>query len=288
MREGQGSDAIDSLKIGKLLHRAWACPTGTFMSFQAMAWAVSQKLPCASKMVLVMLSDRHNGDSGRCDPSHDKLADDCGLSRRSVIDHLAKLEVLGLITVTNRVREGLKTSNQYRLNLSTSINAPDVQQLHIDVQQAPDQCAGAAHRVVQELHIKQEVEPVIEPGNQYRPMADLKDVAPQIAADWLALRKKKKAPVTATVINSFRKNAAAAGMTLDDVLALCCANGWQGFDPSWVQRTSRQASGETAYAKAMREKYEIVAPTVAARNPAASRNPTLIFDTQPKLELTHD
>ena len=56
------------------------------MSFQAQAWAVRQKLPCTQKMVLLMLAVRHNSDTDKCHPSHAKLADDCGLSRRSVID----------------------------------------------------------------------------------------------------------------------------------------------------------------------------------------------------------
>ena len=59
------------------------------MSFQALAWAVRQKLPCTQKIVLVMLADRHNGDSGRCDPSHDRLAGACGLTRRSAMAQLA-------------------------------------------------------------------------------------------------------------------------------------------------------------------------------------------------------
>jgi len=248
-----------------------------------MAWAVSQKLPCTTKMVLVMLADRHNNDNGRCDPSHDKLADDCGLSRRAVIDNLSKLEGLGLVTVINRAREGLKTSNQYRLNTSIHISNPDVQQMHIDVQQMHGSSAGDAHPVVQELHINQEIEPVIEPGNQYKPQPDLKDVDPQVVSDWLLLRKRKKAPVTATVIKLLRSNAAKAGMSMEEVLSMCCQRGWQGFDPSWVQR--ERGTGETTYAKSMREKYEVVAPSVAARNP--SRHPSMVFETQQLPGINH-
>lgn len=43
------------------------------MSFNAMAWAVRQKLPCTQKIVLMMLAERHNKDSGQCNPSHDLL-----------------------------------------------------------------------------------------------------------------------------------------------------------------------------------------------------------------------
>jgi hypothetical protein len=54
------------------------------MSFQAMAWAVNFDLPVKQKMVLLMLANRTNADTGRCDPSMDKLAADCGMSKTSV------------------------------------------------------------------------------------------------------------------------------------------------------------------------------------------------------------
>ena len=106
------------------------------MSFNAMAWAVRQKLPCTQKIVLLMLADRHNSDTGRCDPSHDRLASDCGLTRRSVMDQLAKLDKAGFIKTHHRVIDKLKTSNQYTLVLDFGAPA-DVNVFHIDVNQVP-------------------------------------------------------------------------------------------------------------------------------------------------------
>lgn len=87
------------------------------MSFQAMTWATAQKLPCNQKMVLLMLANRTNQDTGRCDPSHKLLAEDCGLSLASVKRAISELEKGGLLEVIHRTHEGVNLPNQYRLNL---------------------------------------------------------------------------------------------------------------------------------------------------------------------------
>lgn len=132
------------------------------MSFKAVDWAVRQRITCFPKMVLIMLADRHNSDTGRCDPSHDRLTEDCGMSRRAVITQIDNLVSLGLIKVVNRQKDGIKTTNSYILNLHVNISH-DVQQMHIDVQQMHTPSAADAQGVVQEMHINPEVEPVIEP-----------------------------------------------------------------------------------------------------------------------------
>lgn len=63
-------------------------------------------------------------------------------------------------------------------------------------------------------------------------------VSEQTAADWLALRKAKKAPVSQTVITRIWFEAEKAGMTMEATLALCCARGWQGFEAKWVLNPS--------------------------------------------------
>ena len=75
-------------------------------------------------------------------------------------------------------------------------------------------------------------------------------------------------------------------MSVEDAMRICCAKGWQGFDSTWVKRDQQRGSGETAYAKSMREKYEVIAPTVAAQSPA-NRNPVMIFDTLPTQRIAH-
>lgn len=85
------------------------------MSFEAMAWAVRQKLPVKQKIVLLMLADRVNKDTGRCDPSIPRLAEDCGMSETSVKEAIRALREAGTVVAHSRVLEGVNLPNQYEL-----------------------------------------------------------------------------------------------------------------------------------------------------------------------------
>jgi hypothetical protein len=87
------------------------------MSFQAMTWAVGQDLPCKEKMVLMMLANRTNQDTGRCDPSHKRLAFDCGLSESSVKRAISQLSERGLLNIEQRLFGDVNLPNQYVLEM---------------------------------------------------------------------------------------------------------------------------------------------------------------------------
>jgi hypothetical protein len=61
------------------------------------------------------------------------------------------------------------------------------------------------------------------------------DVEPQVWADWLTLRRKKSAPVTATTISEARKEANLARMSLCSFLKVWCLRGSQGLEASWLK-----------------------------------------------------
>jgi len=58
--------------------------------------------------------------------------------------------------------------------------------------------------------------------------------------DFLVHRKKKKASVTQTVINTFIEEAKKAGWTLEDALKECMNRGWQGFKAEWVENKDKK------------------------------------------------
>jgi len=73
-----------------------------------------------------------------------------------------------------------------------------------------------------------------EKKEQEQPIGLFYDVADQqVIADFLKLRKRKKAEVTATAINGIRREAGKAGLTLESALRLCCERGWSGFSADW-------------------------------------------------------
>lgn len=93
------------------------------MSFQAMAWAVDVKLPTREKFVLLMLANRTNHDTGRCDPSHKRIAEDCGMSVSSVKRAIETLEQKGYLVTENRAANGVKLPNSYRLQMNQGVGS---------------------------------------------------------------------------------------------------------------------------------------------------------------------
>ena len=68
------------------------------------------------------------------------------------------------------------------------------------------------------------------------------DVDQQTWADWLTLRKAKKAPVTETVVGGARDESAKAGMTLDAFLQVWCLRGSQGLQADWIKPEERKTA----------------------------------------------
>lgn len=86
------------------------------------------------------------------------------------------------------------------------------------------------------------------------------DVEQQVWDDWLALRKAKKAPVTETVLQRAKDEAAKAGLSLDGFLIVWCARGSQGLEASWLKpgegNGKRAVDSEPAWRRQERERYE--------------------------------
>jgi uncharacterized protein YdaU (DUF1376 family) len=61
-------------------------------------------------------------------------------------------------------------------------------------------------------------------------------VSNEVFTDYLKLRKGLKAPVTETAIKGLAKEASKANMTLEQVMVLCCQNGWRGFKAEWMSK----------------------------------------------------
>ncbi|WP_316655464.1 hypothetical protein [Ralstonia condita] len=61
----------------------------------------------------------------------------------------------------------------------------------------------------------------------------------ETATEFLALRAKKRAPLTPKAWDGFKAEAEKAGWSLQDAVAKCLARGWQGFEAVWVQSESK-------------------------------------------------
>lgn len=234
------------------------------MSFKAMNWAIRQKLPGTQKLVLMMLADRHNSDNGQCNPSHSRLIEDCGLARSTVIDNINKLVDAGYLKIVSRSKNGVKVPNQYSLLLSFGVQEDLKNDVFFDENEPSETPQGVVRqsdmgspaigqgwsgnrtgvvRLPDEGSPANGHKPVIKPViPNTAPQAAVvfscptkpDDVSPDVWQDFMTLRKAKKAPGTKTAIDGIRAQAGKAGMSLDEVLRMCCERGWTGFKADWV------------------------------------------------------
>lgn len=74
----------------------------------------------------------------------------------------------------------------------------------------------------------------------------LPEVDAQVLADWLQVRKAKRAgPVTATVVRALKSEADKAGLGVQRAVEICCGRGWQSFNASW--NWSGAADGKSSH-----------------------------------------
>ncbi len=71
------------------------------------------------------------------------------------------------------------------------------------------------------------------------------DVSEQTWADWVALRKEKKAKVSVTALRGAEREAAKLGWTLEAFLAEWCVRGSQGLKAEWIAPQDRQRFGSS-------------------------------------------
>lgn len=111
------------------------------------------------------------------------------------------------------------------------------------------------------------------------------DVAQQVWDDWLALRKGKRADVTATVLGEARQEAGKAGMTLEAFLRVWCLRGTQGLQADWLKPNERPATQPATAATAAEPAWrrEQRARTEAFAGPAAAKR----TDDTERMEVLH-
>lgn len=215
------------------------------------------------KLVLIKLADNAN-DQGECWPSYQYIADQCEMSKRSVMAHIEALTEAGFLRKELRIG-GVKgnKSNVYTLMIPSVGNSLGVvQEIHHhsagaalpSAGDSPPPGAGAAPRISHSL------EPVKEPINKPKDNSAKKTGAldfscwpypasEQVFNDWVQLRKAKKAPITQTVVNQVGKEltkAVESGWTVDDVLTETISSGWSKVCFAWVAKNQNSSKGFNA------------------------------------------
>ena len=190
------------------------------------------------KLVLIKLADNAN-DKGKCFPTYQHVADQCEMSRRSVINHIDALCEMGLVRKTFRDGEKGNSSNVYLLNLDEPIQVlPSensalgvVNHLHQPSENsAPPPSENSAPRTSHSF------EPVNEPKKgafdaKNEPIPDWLNQTTWVS--WIDYRKdSKKAIKTKQTFNlqiKFLAECFEEGYSPEEVINQSIANGWQGL-----------------------------------------------------------
>lgn len=75
----------------------------------------------------------------------------------------------------------------------------------------------------------------------------------QVAKEFLAIRKTKRAPLTEIALAGIRREAEGVGWTLDQTLRKCVERGWQGFEAGWV--TDKKTTGASRHGNFANQDY---------------------------------
>jgi hypothetical protein len=76
----------------------------------------------------------------------------------------------------------------------------------------------------------------------------LAGINPQVARDFLKLRKDRRAILTETAMQGFIREARKANVSLEQALRTCCEQTWTGFRADWYQKI-QSGNGATAKPK---------------------------------------
>jgi DNA-binding transcriptional ArsR family regulator len=195
-------------------------------------------------------------------PSISRVARMCGISERTVQGHIRALERAGIL------RARLRTGRTTRYSIHTDTLAPLVFSTDTVVLDAlaPTPAVFAEKPAANDTQAAEnDTKPVeictLTGDRSFKNAAvtaapALPDalllaegVPPQVLADFAAIRAKKKlGALNATALDALSSQAAIAGLTLAQVLALCCTRNWGRFEAAWLADTRRSPASASVSA----------------------------------------
>jgi hypothetical protein len=205
-------------------------------------------MPPTAKAVLMALAD-YADDDGVCWPSIAGLCEYTCFGKSAVIEAIKSLERAGLVSA-NR-------ADRYRTSYIVRIPAISSNELVRESDMSGKQTSPAGGGLVRlaDFEVREPEDEVREPDTNHQEPSRTtskattkkraptqpcpEGVEPQTWADWLSLRKAKRAPVTETVLREARAEAAKAAMTLTRFLEIWCSRGSQGLQADWLKPNER-------------------------------------------------
>lgn len=187
------------------------------MSFQAMAWAVKQRMSTNPKFVLLMLANYASSEKGDCFPSVDTLMEDTGLARSTIQKCLKDLVEKGYITAHERWDNGRQLSNSYRLVVGWGEGPSHGHRGPSDERGGPPHGPTGARHTGTNLS----EEPINQPNKASPPKLDEKILEQEFLEFWEAYPKRPSNPRQHALTSYIkaRKKGASKEIIMAGVLA---------------------------------------------------------------------
>ena len=126
--------------------------------------------------------------------------------------------------ITNNQKPNIKTDNA-----PADADAP----MHADAK--PSQAeAGEIPSETQQKPNKKTKKAKPSKADAWKALLAENGIVGQLADDYVAIRVAKNAPLTATAMEGLKREAAKAGMTLEQAITYSTEQGWQGFKAEWL------------------------------------------------------
>ena len=200
----------------------------------------------------------HNAnDQGVASPSLTKICERTCFGRTAVIAAIRWLEDEGLVVADRS--NGRHTSYSVDLNainLFASRSGPSPEPVRLaDSNQSASRTNQSASRTIP---VRQADTNRHKPSRTVRSNRNthanlepevaevLGQIDPALVADFLAVRKAKRAPLTQTALRVIQVEARKAGLTLDAALRICCERNWQAFRADWAGVPQGQGGGASS------------------------------------------
>lgn len=185
-------------------------------------------------MVFALINGFSQDGQGCFYGSLNYICETCGISRRTAIYILNDLVERGFLLKEETIQNGVKRV-LYQVNRGSAEIAPVVQKLH----------RGSAE--IAPNNIKDNISPTEIINKEKDVRFDFKKslleigVSPQVAEDWLKVRKAKKAANTETAFKRIQEEIELSGLSADECITIAVERSWQGFKAEWVANYQRQS-----------------------------------------------
>jgi hypothetical protein len=248
------------------------------VSLEAVRWAFDQPVEKSSaKFVLVAMADCVNAEAAEmlCWPSYRFLAQRTGQDFKTVEAGIYRLRQAGYISDTGQRKGDTGKVVVYRLNtpengvvkqetdqvngasgdtgnapengaIGTNGNDPEfLSNPPKNGEQSPQKRRAIPPKTGSGIRKKQEG--TSKESGIDAACAALPEVPRNLMADWLKVRKDKRAgPVTETVASGLRREAAKVGLSPEQAVRFSCEAGWQGFNAEhYLTRIGRNKQTRT-------------------------------------------